>query len=226
MPYIPETETKASSGRITINEVNYGYVKSVEDLTKTIAKLANHDVAIRINFGFFDCPDDWQRNMSIMAQFEKNPDGTITKGVVNDGEISKILQKFENLGLTTITRETVAGKVRIKSLKGICINERGKIVLDDDSPIKEIDSLIETIAKGKRYSLYINKNSRGFDNIAAFIDMMYDENAAADDPYATELMNKFNEKVIWLKERDKGEQAPMLKAAAKNDEAFVYVPEV
>ncbi len=226
MPYIPETETTATgSGHIQVNEINTGYVKKVEDLTRTKPQLAHNDVVIEFQFAFFDCPDNWVRKMTIFAKFEKGADGTIIKNEANDGEISKLLKKLEALGLTTITREEVAGKKRIKSIKGICISDKGKLVLDDDSPIKDIESLIETITKGKRYQLFISKDSKGFDRIASFIDCMYDENAAAGDPKAIELINRFNDTCIWLKEQaKKGEQATA-SATPSTETAFVYVPE-
>ena len=163
MPYIPES-TQASGGSIKIDAINIAYIDSVIDMHNE-GKCKDCDVAIRINFTFKDCPPDWKRSLAIFSKFDKDPQGNLIHSEENDKEIGNFLNRMEQLGLTVITRENR----KITALKGVCINNKGKVVLEDDTPVDDFPALIELLAKNKTYELFLNKKN-GYDNILTYID--------------------------------------------------------
>jgi len=163
MPYIPES-TQGLSGSIKIDTINIAFIDSVTDMHNE-GKCMDCDVALRIHFIFKDCPPDWKRNLGIFARFDKDAQGNLVHSEENDKEIGNFLNRMEQLGLTVITRENR----KITALKGVCVNEKGKVVLEDDTPVDDFPALIELLTKNKTYELYLNKKN-GYDNILTYID--------------------------------------------------------
>ena len=216
MPYIPEN-TQSSSGSIKINDINKAFIASVKDL-RLDDRFKTYDVALQISFGFPGCPPDWIRRMSIFASFEKDAQGNLIHNEKNEKEVNAFINKMELLGLTYIKREAR----KIASLKGICIGNKGKPVLEDDSPIQDIASLIELLSKGKTYELYINKKNK-YDNIAAYCDVAVMDNAAAGDPDAKVATERF---MYYIDNATKDTAAPISSKpmSPQSEEPLIFVP--
>lgn len=219
MPYIPETSS-TGGGSIKVNDINTGYLSGVTDLTQTNVKLKNYDIALEFRFGFENCPPDWQRKMSILAKFDKDKQGNVTKSPESDKEINKILRKLEMLGFTTITRQ---GN-KIVNIDGICISECGKLVLSDDTPIEHLPELLETMGRGKRYFLYINKKG-GYDNIAAYIDEAITVlSIEKKDSYAKRLQEHFDWLVNNASSFSNSKSSSVASSSESEDLVFIVAP--
>jgi hypothetical protein len=178
MPVQP-TKLQGSGGNIVCPGVNLCTIQKVEDTSQASTK----DLQLDIVFGFVGAPDDWVRRWRWFGTFEKDAHGNIDP---NSSDVKMFYTRMAMLGFTDIEFDE---RGNIKALNGgICLSDKGKFVMADDKPIKDIGALMTHLSKDKQYSVTMHKNAKGYDDIVTAIA----EDVSANDAYAY-LFN------LWMK---------------------------
>jgi len=205
---VPLNPTATSGGKhLNVPGYNVAFIKSVKDLSQGTP----YDVLLDIVFGFGST--EWDRNIRLYAKFEKDAKGYIE---ATDKEFNSLCRNLKLLGLQTTNKDG--------NVEGVCISDKGKFVHGDDTPIKDIAALIETMSKGKTFDLYIDKDPKGkngkhYDKVVAWIDTAIAQ-ATGTDSEATKLYENFEWRIDYFL-KNKGADSDTV---VNSDSEIEYIP--
>ena len=201
---MPITPTTSTGAKIKCPGKNIAHMTEVKDISEGTV----YDVLLEIDFGFENAPD-WTRHMRIYGKFEKDAKGNING---NDKEVRNLYRNLGSLGVFSRNED--------KTIKGVCLSEKGKFVLEDDSPIKDIAGLIAVLCVNKKYELYLEKDAKGYDKIVAFIDKDVLDNAHTS--YYQGVVEDYN----WRVENLGGKTTTQAASQTSKPENDEWLPEV
>lgn len=216
MPYIPTSSQSSSGARVESPGENLATIKEIKDMSKG----STYDVQMKITF---ELDNGWERNTMIFAKYEKRANGTVInegddKKEKMDKDFNKVIKSLCCLGVQNYDMdESDRANPKLLSSKGIFLSDKGTFVMEDDAPIKSVESLLEMLTKDKMYRIYLIKGKKGYDEIAAFCE----ERILADPKTTSDRMaaNYYKWKVDYVA----GDPKPTTRKVSQDD-SDLYLP--